>query len=230
MRMLKVSLVIFLFLLMCSFFLFKKEAIACEAINLVGFEEIYPNVYSDSSLTNQQRLSLNYTINQAYDRVGQIYGVIESSPRIIVTNKLEYKKFGLNPTGMQNTGFFRECIFLGPKGLNVDVISHELVHAEVRYRTNFFVEHAVLPAWFIEGTGIKVDYRAPFLIENIEVSKEDVEQIKSVFFFHNFSNTSVKSYQASRIAIENLDPKKLYLGLERLNNGEKFEEVFELQN
>ena len=41
---------------------------------------------------------------------------------------------------MQRSGFFRECIFLGPKGLNTDVIAHELVHAEVRHRTNLFVE------------------------------------------------------------------------------------------
>lgn len=228
MRILKVSLILFLLSLMSSFLFFKKEAIACEAVTLIGFEEIYSNVYSDSSLSNEQLSLLHNTINQAYDRVEQIYGVTKSSPRIIATNSLEYTKFGLNPTGMQNTGFFRECIFLGPKGLNVDVIAHELVHAEVRYRTNFFVEYTELPAWFIEGTAIKVDYRTPFQIENIKVSKDDVEQIKSVFFLHNFPNTSVKSYQASRIAIEALDPKALYWGLERLNNGGKFEEVFGL--
>ncbi|RVU33534.1 hypothetical protein EOE67_16080 [Rheinheimera riviphila] len=228
MRVLNVSFIIFLSLLISSFLFFKKEAIACEAITLIGFEEIHSNVYSDSSLTSEQRSSLRNTINQAHDRIEQVYGVTKASPRIIATNNLEYKKFGLNPTGMQNSGFFRECIFLGPKGLNVDVIAHGLVHAEVRYRTNFLVEHTELPAWFIEGTGIKVDYRIPFLIENISVSKEDVEQIKSVFFFHNFPNTSVKSYQASRIAIEALEPKSLYFGLERLNNGEKFEEVFGL--
>lgn len=228
MRILKVSLFIFLLSFVSFFLFFKKEAIACEAITLVGFEEIYPDVYSDSSLTNEQRSSLNDTIDQAYRRVEQIYGVTTSSTRIIATNDLGYKKFGLNPTGMQNSGFLRECIFLGPKGLNVDVIAHELVHAEVRYRTNFFVEHTELPAWFIEGTGVKVDYRAPFLIDNIEVSKDDVNQIKSVFFLHDFPNTSVKSYQASRMAIETLDPKKLYSGLERLNNGEKFKEVFGL--
>lgn len=228
MRILKVSFIIFLLFFIASFLFFKKEAIACEAINLVGFAEISPDVYVDSSLNNQQLLSLNDTINQAYDRVEQMYGATTSSARIIVTHHTDYIKFGLNPTGMQKSGFFRECVFLGPKGLNTDVIAHELVHAEVRYRTDFLVEHTELPAWFIEGTGIKVDYRAPFLIENIHVSQDDVDKIKSVFFFHQFSNTSVKSYQAARIAIEAFEPKKLYVGLERLNNGENFEEVFGL--
>ena len=226
MRILKVSLLIILFSFIFSFLFFKKEAIACEAINLTNFEEVHPDVYVDSSVTSEQRTLLLESINIAYSRVNQIYGEINSSPRLIVTNDLEYKIYGLNPTGMQNSGFFRECIFLGPKGMNVDVIAHELVHAEVRHRTNIFTEFTKLPAWFIEGTGIKVDYRAPFLIENIDVSQEEVEQIKSVFFLSDFPNTSVKSYQASRVAIEDLDPKFLYSGLERLDNGESFEEVF----
>ena len=127
---------------------------------------------------------------------------------------------------MQNSGFFRECIFLGPKGVNVDVIAHELVHAEVRHITNIFTEFTKLPAWFIEGTGIKVDYRAPFLIENIDVSQEEVEQIKSVFFLSDFPNTNVKYYQASLIAVEPMNPKDMYRALQRLNNGEQFEDVF----
>ena len=120
MRILKIGLMIFLLSLLSSFLFLKKEAIACEAITLTEFEEISSNVYSDSSLTNKQRLLLNNTINQAYNRVNQVYGETKSSPRIIATNDPKYKKFGLNPTGMQSSGFFRECIFLGPKGLNVE--------------------------------------------------------------------------------------------------------------
>ncbi|MFT6507097.1 MAG: hypothetical protein ACI92O_001939 [Colwellia sp.] len=225
-RILKVSILIILFSFISSFLFFKKEAIACEAISITNFEEIPPNVYADPSVAREQRTLLLDSIDKAYSRVNQIYGEINSYPRLIVTNNLEYRKFGLNPTGMQNSGFFRECIFLGSKGMNVDVIAHELVHAEVRYRTNIFTELTKLPAWFIEGTGIKVDFRTPFLIENINVSQKEVEQIKSVFFLRDFPNTSVKSYQASRVAIENLDPKFLYFGLERLDNGESFEEVF----
>lgn len=226
MRFFKITLVTSLFFFVFSFLFFKKEALACETISLLGFEEISPNVYTDDSLTSQQRSLLNLAITSAYDRVEQVYGKAQSPSRIIATNNLSYKKFGLNPTGMQNSAFFRECVFLGPKGLNVDVIAHELVHAEVRYRTNFFVEQTELPAWFIEGTGIKVDYRAPFLMKNIKISEEETENVKSIFFFRDFPNTSVKTYQASRVAIEVLEPKQLYKGLERLNEGESFETVF----
>ena len=160
------------------------------------------------------------------ERVSDIYGTPTANPRIIATAEKKYAKFGFNPTGMQSSGFFRECIFLGPKGLNTDVVAHELVHAEVRHRTSLFVELTQLPAWFIEGTGIKADYRKPFLLKNIDVASEDVARVRSVFYLSDFPNTSVRYYQASLIAVESINAKSMYEGLEKLNNGEQFENVF----
>ena len=226
MSLFKIFLSVTLGVFFSAFLFFKKEAIACEVIHFTTFKEIAPQVYVDSSLTAEEQLSLINSINLAFSRVNQVYGEVTSEPRWIVTNDLDYRAFGLNPTGMQSSGFVRECIFLGPKGINVDVSAHELVHAEVKHRTTLFTEYTKLPAWFIEGTAIKVDYRAPFIIENIDVSPDEIAQVKSIFYMHDFSNTSVKAYQATRVAIEALDPKTLYAGLERLNQGEQFEQVF----
>ena len=41
-------------------------------------------------------------------------------------------------TGMHTKAFTQECIFLGPRGQNVDVATHELVHAEVSHRLSAF--------------------------------------------------------------------------------------------
>ncbi|MGO2333167.1 hypothetical protein [Pseudoalteromonas sp. JB197] len=226
MKILKIFTVFFITFFIASFGYFKKDAIACELIGIYHFNEVSPNFYVDQSIDNLQQIELSHALQDAIQRVSDIYGVPTSSPRIIATAETKYAKFGFNPTGMQSSGFFGECIFLGPKGLNTDVIAHELVHAEVRHRTNLFVELTQLPAWFIEGTGIKADYRKPFLLENIDVTNDDVTKIKSVFYLSDFPNTDVKYYQASLIAVEPMDPKSMYSGLERLNNGEQFEDVF----
>ncbi|RUO69604.1 hypothetical protein [Idiomarina ramblicola] len=228
MRIFKILLSVFILLLFASFIFFKKDAIACEMIGQTHFSKISTNLYVDDSLDEAQKSNLIEAINDAIERVSNVYGNPISSPRIIATTEDKYSSFGFNPTGMQASGFFRECIFLGPKGLNTDVIAHEFVHAEVRYRTGPLVELTQLPAWFIEGTGIKVDYRRPFLLENIEITEEELAKVKSIFFLSDFPNTSVKYYQASRIAVEPMHTKSLYSGLERLNNGEKFEVVFRL--
>lgn len=226
-KIFNIIFIVTVLLFSASFVFLKKEAIACEIAPLTSFKEIYPNVYVDNSVSLKQQNNLIQYINEATHRVTHVYGTPKSSPRIIATNKKSYSKYGFNPTGMQSSGFSRECVFLGEKGINTDVIAHELVHAEVRFRTTLFIELTQLPAWFIEGTGIRVDYREPFLLKNINVTHYDVTNIKSVFFFYNFKNTDVKSYQAARVAIEQIEPKDLYKNLARLNKGESFTSVFE---
>lgn len=211
---------------LASFVFYKKEAIVCELIPYSNFQEISSNVFVDASIQYSQQNNFSNVVDDAFLRVSGVYGNPISNPRIIATVDTKYAKYGFNTTGMQTPGFFNECIFLGPRGLNTDVLAHEIVHAEVRHRTSVFVELIELPVWFIEGTGIKVDYRSPFLVDNFDVSAEDVEKVKSLFFLRDFPSSKVKYYQASLVAIEPMNPKKLYKGLERLNNGEKFEKVF----
>jgi hypothetical protein len=226
MKTLKIFTIVFIIFFIVSFGYFNKDPIACELIGLSHFNEVSPDLYVDQSIDSSKQVELSHAIDAAFKRVDSIYGAPTSNPRIIATAETKYAKFGFNPTGMQRTGFFRECIFLGPKGLNTDVVAHELAHAEVRHRTTLFVELTQLPAWFIEGTGIKVDYRKPFLPENIDVTSDEVASIKSVFYLRDFPNTNIKYYQSSLIAVEPMNPKDMYRGLKRLNTGERFEDVF----
>lgn len=212
-----------------SFLLVNKDAIACELVpfsSLSGFSEISPNIYTDDSLTPDEQQALLAAIRLAKQRVSQVYGPPQSSPTIISSSHRHYADFGFNPTGMQRSGFGQECIFIGPKGQNVDVIAHEMVHAEVRDRLSFYVEFTQLPAWFMEGVAVKVDYRAPLLLENIDLEPQQIVEIKQVFFLHDFSNTDVAAYQAARVAVEPMSPGDLYQGLARMEQGEVFEQVF----
>ncbi|MBQ4833618.1 hypothetical protein J8L70_10235 [Pseudoalteromonas sp. MMG010] len=226
MKILKIFTIIFITFFIASLGYVKKNAIACELIGLSHFNEVSPNFYVDQSIDTLKQVELLQAVEAAFKRVAGIYGTPDAHPRVIATAETKFAKFGFNTTGMQSSGFFRECIFLGPKGLNIDVIAHELVHAEVRHRTNLYVELTQLPAWFVEGTGIKADYRKPFLLENIDVTNDDVTKVKSVFYLSDFANTNLKYYQASLIAVNPMNPKDMYKGLERLNNGEQFEDVF----
>ncbi|WP_440053457.1 hypothetical protein ACSLBF_11040 [Pseudoalteromonas sp. T1lg65] len=224
--MLKLTLFITSALLLTCFLYFKKEALACEVIPLTHFEQLAPDVFIDDSLSWNDKLTLTRSLDEAKRRVTEVYGQPEVAARFIVTKNQQFSTLGLNPTGMQNTGFFRECIFLGPKGINTDVIAHELVHAEVRNRTSFWVELTELPAWFIEGTAIKVDHRAPFLPENFDVTEHDIAEVKKIFFLYEFPSTNIKYYQASLAAVSTMPTGDLYSGLEKLNQGERFQDVF----
>ena len=205
---------------------FKKDVIACEAVSWSNFNELAKDVYVDDSLNVQQRRDLLASINAAVARVTAVYGAPEAPVRIIAFTDPDYGHWGFNLTGMQMSGLSRECVFIGPRGINVDVIAHELVHAEVRYRTDLWTELTQLPAWFIEGTGIRVDQRPPFIVDNINIAPDYVESIKQVFYLSDFANTNVAAYQASKLAVLPMPAQELYSGLERLNRGESFQQVF----
>jgi hypothetical protein len=51
-------------------------------------------------------------------------------------------------------------------------------------------------------------------------------KVKSVFYLTDFPNTNIKYYQASLIAVAPMNPKSIYSQLEKLNEGEQFEHVF----
>ena len=51
---------------------------------------------------------------------------------------------------------------IGPKGQNVDVIAHEIAHAEIRTRVGLLARDFRLPTWFDEGLAMQLDHREPF--------------------------------------------------------------------
>ena len=108
-------------------------------IGQTHFSQISTNLYVDDSLDEAQQSNLIEAINDAIERVSNVYGNPISSPRIIATTGDQYSSFGFNPTGMQASGFFRECIFLGPKGLAYS--------GDGEHRFRFYREHLNSTHW-----------------------------------------------------------------------------------
>ena len=206
-----------------SILFYNKEALSCEIAPLIGFEEIKSEIYVDDSLSKAERKELIALVQQAKTRVNEAFGKMSSYPRYIVSKNSAYKKFGFNPTGMARSSISRECVFIGSKGINVDVIAHETSHAEVFHRATFFTKNFKIKPWLLEGSGAYVDYRAPLLLENIDIDSSKVDQVMGL---SDFSPRDISAYQASRVAFEEVDPKELYEGIHRLNLGESFETVF----
>lgn len=63
-------------------------------------------------------------------------------------------------------------------------------------------------------------------IQNLDLTSDDVAKVKSIFYLSEFPSSNIKYYQASLVAVEPMEPKSMFSGLERLNNGEQFEDVF----
>ena len=138
--------------------------------------------------------------------------------------------FGSNSTGKTHLTPLGECIVLGPDGSNVDVAAHEFVHAETWYRVGWVNHLLSVPTWFNEGVALIVDYRDPFLVENIKLQQDAVDEVKSkVYGFEFFDGENEgEHYLASRLAVDKIDHSVFYEKLAEMSSGKKFSEVFAL--
>jgi len=54
---------------------------------------------------------------------------------------------------------FRAIMVIGPDGINLDVLSHEMCHTELYHRLGWWRKEMRIPTWFDEGLAMQLDYR-----------------------------------------------------------------------
>ena len=149
MKLIKLVIAVTGVFVLLALFFYNKAGLACEAAPFIGFEEIKPEIYVDSTLNPMDQEVLLAVVKDAKERVNRAFGEMISVPRYIVTKDTNYSQFGFNPTGMARSTIFRECVFIGPKGINVDVIAHETSHAELFYRATFYTKNFKIKPWWL---------------------------------------------------------------------------------
>lgn len=231
--MLKIKFIILLVVTLFVVGLFQqRHSIACEVLDSTNFEQLDSNIFVSSSITNVSE-ALN-SISEGKQRVNSVFGVMQSNPRIVlVGNESEANKLGANTTATTHMySPLGTCIVLGPDGQNEDVSAHELTHAEVVHRVGRLNHLLKIPVWFNEGIALIVDYRGPFLVENIQLTIDEVNAVKELNMGYEFfgGKEPHKNYLASRLAVKNVKPELLYKKLERIRNGDSFENVFIKEN
>jgi hypothetical protein len=126
------------------------------------YEEIAPDVYAPAGFGPAGELEIMQSIASARSRIESKFGPLSADPRIILTRTQEdAATFGVPEAapGSPYTLPWGSYIVLTPEGRNVDVVAHELVHAEIAERVGYGIYCFVLPAWFNEGMAMQVDLR-----------------------------------------------------------------------
>ena len=204
----------------------QRHALACEFIEYSKYSEIAPDVFVSASFDINEKENLLSTIDSAKSRISSTFGMMTSNPKaVVVANKNEASNFGANLFGRAFLTPMGQCIILGPNGQNIDVIAHEYTHAEFHHRVGWLKYMLDVPIWFNEGIALLVDFRKPYLLENINLSQEEINAVKKTKF-----DFSVKSYQAARASVEHISKAKLYENLEKIKQGQDIENVFMSEN
>ncbi|MDY0037377.1 MAG: hypothetical protein RBS05_15815, partial [Zoogloea oleivorans] len=125
----------------------------------------------------------------------------------------------------------RACVMVGPKGQSVDVVAHELMHAEIHHRVGYLKRFLQLPTWFDEGVAMQVDYRTRYSLSPQDSQTADYVRGLTTFssFFKGDEQAVVRNYASAKQVVASWLSKvgttSLYAHLQRLKNGESFAEI-----
>lgn len=130
---------------------------------LTEFDEVRSGVFLREALSEAERVQVLAALDAGRARADSWIGGLRHEAKVIVVDEIGlHASLGLSNRFVQNSaedgGKF---IYVGPRGVEPDLIAHGHLHAELKARLGLAAWHA-LPAWFDEGICTQVDLR-PFL-------------------------------------------------------------------
>ncbi|MGL4410198.1 MAG: hypothetical protein ACRCTU_17580 [Zoogloea sp.] len=206
---------------------------ACLFIDSAGLHPMPDGSLTDVDAEADQQHLMQLT-RDARARIEATFGAPEARPIVVFFKGRDgFGKYHLNPYG--NTQFIgsRACVMIGPEGQNVDVVAHELMHAELNHRAGTLKRALQIPTWFDEGLAMQVDYRPRYRISAEAMKDADgIRECRSydAFFSHD-PKTVVEHYTAARYVVgqwlEKVGQRSVYDRLQRMSQGESFHEAME---
>jgi hypothetical protein len=187
----------------------EHRAIASAWVEHSAFER-EQSVYFAPGMDGEQRSAFVVALKAAKRRVIGMYGSLRGTPTVVATDLTSWDRFAPNATGATHyhpTG--STTVVIGPNGQNVDVIAHELAHAEFVARVGYWRVQLCVPTWFDEGLAVQLDQR-PLYTERAFVQRRQaglrlvpLSQLAARASFFAGSKEDVRQHYAhARLAIE----------------------------
>lgn len=156
-----------------------------------GFEKLDDCVYVEKNWSGDKKEALQI-VNEAKKRVKQYFGTVKSHPVILICDdEKKIKKLGGDhDTAILFLKHVYSYISVSSKYLNVDILAHEMTHAEAHTRadTGKIATASSMPVWFDEGLAMQNDYREMYNLENVP---EDTKEEDMIFDYAAMSDPSV---------------------------------------
>ena len=216
------------------FIIFPQES-RCILIAYSDFKK-EGRLYFNTSTSPAKLDTLKTLIEQASLRVANFWGRKTANPTFIYCDSEEdFKKYGnerLDPATTQYK--LGPYIIISNEGVDLDIIAHELSHAELYTRLGFYKMQFKIPRWFDEGLAMQNDWRNYYSEDTLKVKSgnfknlPDVTQFNRGGAFNEGKHEQVMlNYMAAKHAVKNwYSRQKLDKLITDLNAGKSFEEAF----
>ena len=155
-------LILSLYLCLVFYCVCNPRLINCLMIDFSSLEKIRHNVYVSEGTSNSEKDSLLKLLNKSNQRVKNLWGSVESDPVFIICSTFDdYIDYGMYKVdGLACMYPFGTYIIISPDGINENIISHEICHAELYSRIGFSDDDEI-PLWFHEGLASLVSHYQP---------------------------------------------------------------------
>jgi hypothetical protein len=204
---------------------------ACALVGFAGLNSIGQGLLTDSESEAERRRYIEL-VRDARARIEATFGTPESNPILVMLDQSSgLGPFRLNSYGSTQMVGSRACVMVGPKGQNVDVVAHELMHAELHHRVGFVQRFLQVPTWFDEGVAMQVDYRSDYLLSAQEAANSDYVRLLTTgsAFFAVEREALTRNYASAKAVVASWTARTgaatLYQRLSRIKSGESFAEV-----
>jgi hypothetical protein len=204
---------------------------ACLLVDLAALHRLPDGSLASSAFDADQARYVQLT-REARLRIKARFGAPEAKPVLVFFNHTDgFGPFHLNAHGSTQFIGSRACVMVGPKGQNIDVIAHELMHAEIHYRAGYFKRWLQLPTWLDEGLAMQVDERERYrLPPQAQETADKVRELNTAAqFFKGDEAAIVNNYAMAKLVVagwlKKAGPTSLYARLQRLKQGEPFESI-----
>ncbi|MFT3934188.1 MAG: hypothetical protein QM726_11270 [Chitinophagaceae bacterium] len=233
----KTFLVFFILIPIASFahYILFPQQTRCILIDYSSFKKsgrLYYNTVTEPSKLD----TLNTLIAGASKRVAAYWGNKISNPKFIYCDKEEDFKYFGSAYGVPALTHMKGCtyIVLSKQAVDLDIIAHELSHAEFYNRIGFYNWTFKIPRWFDEGLAMQNDYRNYYSEDTLRVKTDNYKtmpDVKSYTSSKQFDEGGIEKVMLNFMAAKH-EVKKWYTK-ERLENlirdinaGKSFSEAF----
>ncbi len=212
--------------------IYARDALACSLVGYSDFERIEKNIYIAPATGAEERKQLLSLIAEARNRVVSTYGQLDSTPVIIAAIRRDSLKW-FSDNEYASTKFLpgQSYIVLGPKGHNIDVIAHELVHSEIVGRAGYWARSVRIPVWFEEGIAMQVDYRKKYDLSDGTGGSPALESLRYSWQFFKGDDAELTNHYAVAKAevrgwLGRVGPGSVQTLLNKVKSGADFEETY----
>ncbi|WP_124948817.1 hypothetical protein [Sulfuriferula thiophila] len=177
---------------------------ACAIIGTEPFVPLLDGTLVESGSSAQDNAAVLQLLSLARTRIQNTFGVPRAKPIVVFfNNPRAFWPLKLNEYASTSFAGTRACLIVGPKGQNVDVVAHELMHAELFDRVGFWGRITQVPVWFDEGLAMQVDFRPKYILAGGATPKtKSVKTLDAARdFFVSDNDLLTWNYSAAKVEV-----------------------------